>query len=789
MTKVITFKESLDEVYPTQRIETKRPTILDEWQFDIGSADHILRFERDSDLGKRTIRVLFGVKRGRNVSRNVEPVGNVKKYIATVFSCLEQAMNNPTKRMEKRRDGICLVIPDEYFDRMGPRIVRILTRLFRKTYNIHNAYFKHNEEGFMGIYMWKKGRQFTQVFSFEDALKAEKDYDQQEFGASKTITSTGDMEKVKSIDLDIGKDREISTEIEYQEDEEEDEEVEVEPLLQQRVEDHNTILDRVKLLGGKPIQEKYSKEDFEEQIGRSFFEVLIAKNLFRDQIKRSPGDPRPSYMKNKTTSLTDDIKISSDDYEKAYYYKMNRDAINEFFHENIYLVALNISGIKTGHTYDYFDSDYKRGSFSSGGPYTRLNHEPDFNIIPYMPDTFKESNFEEIIKICEEAEDIIRLTLPEGIFEKLVEISTKPKKSLINHLTTDGPDINEKKQMVLNLLASIDNLNIEPKYEEETNQKGNQTKISKSYDRILDSHIDHIIIDTRNSIENVDEYILFDQALPPALRDPMISDDRKYFEVYWADKWAMTGGTIAAKVAHESLSDYSYNNKLDSYYDAFFSKVPEEIRQKKQNEPDIKAIIERKDTIQNNFDAIYNKTQEFYKNKLKKKYDNYYVSLYRGLALQDNQIEAYVPSAVESWSTQLSTAKRFAKMMSDNPNQQVILHSEVPIQSVLATWETLEGFPFEEELQGKKEYMIFGGTFATTPIYIFDPDTKEKELMSLREWIEKMNESKKDEGKSIKIITPKTKEFKKLDQEGKLLYGNDPREFEIKEKGKSDDKD
>ena len=116
-----------------------------------------------------------------------------------------------------------------------------------------------------------------------------------------------------------------------------------------------------------------------------------------------------------------------------------------------------------------------------------------------------------------------------------------------------------------------------------------------------------------------------------------------------------------------------------------------------------------------------------------------------------------------------------------------ILVAEVPVQDIFGSWDSFdETWPGEEDLKGKKEYIVMGGTFATTPIYTFDLDKKETidKVVPFKEWVEIMEATnvKKD---AIKIVTPDMKGFDKILKSGKAALGNDPKENEIR---KADEK-
>jgi hypothetical protein len=107
---------------------------------------------------------------------------------------------------------------------------------------------------------------------------------------------------------------------------------------------------------------------------------------------------------------------------------------------------------------------------------------------------------------------------------------------------------------------------------------------------------------------------------------------------------------------------------------------------------------------------MYEETQKFYKAKFKAKYAGKKVKLYRGVSGKD--IDRYTPGTIESWTTVVSTAKAFAKMMSGHDRNGYILEVELPYSALISSWEVLGqtgDFPIEANLKGKKEHMVLGG--------------------------------------------------------------------------------
>ena len=103
------FNESLDEIYPFTRIKPKYPnSVFDEWEFEVNSIMHVVRFTRtDPKLtGTRVCAIDFGIRKGKIVRRKIESVGNIRKYLATVLKIVETALEDPTMKMKMKSDEI-----------------------------------------------------------------------------------------------------------------------------------------------------------------------------------------------------------------------------------------------------------------------------------------------------------------------------------------------------------------------------------------------------------------------------------------------------------------------------------------------------------------------------------------------------------------------------------------------------------------------------------------------------------------------------------------------------------
>ena len=122
------------------------------------------------------------------------------------------------------------------------------------------------------------------------------------------------------------------------------------------------------------------------------------------------------------------------------------------------------------------------------------------------------------------------------------------------------------------------------------------------------------------------------------------------------------------------------------------------------------------------FQRLKKSTEDFYKKKFGKKNAASFdlstkeLTIYRGVG---GAVEAYLPSPIESWTTDKNTPKRFGKMMAKiveagwkKKTVHTVLEAKVTYADILFSYETMKnvlGWPAEKSLKGKKEFVPFGG--------------------------------------------------------------------------------
>ena len=119
--------------------------------------------------------------------------------------------------------------------------------------------------------------------------------------------------------------------------------------------------------------------------------------------------------------------------------------------------------------------------------------------------------------------------------------------------------------------------------------------------------------------------------------------------------------------------------------------------------------------LKRTLELLHDETASFYTKKLTKKSNpdpdlsKAFVKVRRGIG---GHFDEYSPAPIESWTTDARTPDRFGKMMASRDMKYSVLSAEVQLDHVLFSYESAAGqpgWPAEEALKGKKEFVILGG--------------------------------------------------------------------------------
>ena len=738
------FSESLDEIYPLTRVESKNKNIsYEEWEFKVNSTTHVVRFLKlpPNQIGERVSAVQFGIRRGRGAKQIFDGVSNIRKYLATVFKAIQLSVEDPSTLLKTKSDGIVLMIPKDFFEKRKLTLLNIAKIKFRGVLRLHKNFFDYTiNDNLNGIYLWKIGRTFKSVFTDVEAEEPPVEDDELQDPIVKlpvkndNLKPTVDIEKIspKKTDASPPLVRISDPVVQFQQS----------PKI---IEDDSIAkIKAAKARGGKDIRKDINFDP------KKYIEFVILTDFF---LKYSffEIDGETSLSENTNLDKYNDadyiLNVLKFDYE---------DGKEGILSKEEYCFALNLSGIRTSHYSDMYSGYH----FDESMKALKDKYKPK---IPQKPR--KNVSLDEIVELCLNAKEILT-----NIGVNIENKRTLRQDKMLYY--TVGKVLSKKETEIVadSIIASISQFELDSFIPYEFTKSSKGTKLVKgpvySHNNSAIKELIQFDIETFTTEKNPEKYFETYKKLPSKFQR-IWSDDVEVFEVHFISSWLLAGGSFAQAIAHKSFSNSLVNAELNDFWNVGAQ----------NNKLAYEAIDDNKDTFNKNLTSLYYRNQEFFKQKFKKKYDNHKVKLYRGIGIRTN---SYIPGALESWTTQLSTAVNFAKMMQRRGDSYTVLYAEIPIQHIFGSWESFaETFEGEEDLKGKKEHIVMGGTFATTPIYEYDVSTKEvKSMKSFTEWINLEENSKLDKLKRIKIVTPSMPNFKKLfDKSGK---GNDPKENEVR---------
>jgi hypothetical protein len=192
-----------------------------------------------------------------------------------------------------------------------------------------------------------------------------------------------------------------------------------------------------------------------------------------------------------------------------------------------------------------------------------------------------------------------------------------------------------------------------------------------------------------------------------------------------AGSWSTTGSGVDAQRVMNSVASVDVpQNQGKSFWSKFIGG---------QQEGAEAPVSFDKERVSQHLLKLKKSTEDFYKKKFgKKKADSFDLSTKELVAVRGvgGKIAAYLPSPVESWSADKSTANRFGKQMakkegefySSGPKYFTVLRTKVTYADVLFSYETMKdvpGWPVEKRLKGKKEFVLFGGSLQNTEAEVF----------------------------------------------------------------------
>jgi len=162
----------------------------------------------------------------------------------------------------------------------------------------------------------------------------------------------------------------------------------------------------------------------------------------------------------------------------------------------------------------------------------------------------------------------------------------------------------------------------------------------------------------------------------------------------FVNNWTFVGGNTSYRRSYAAINKDLVNESVPKFW---MGKTPltesEQVPSK---------------NLKENLLRLHDKTQEFYKKKLKTDdLSTKTITIQRGIG---GHADEYTPAPVESWTVDKRTPERFGILMSGNDNKYSVLTATVPVSSILMSWESLKGtWPAEKDVKGKKEVVVLGG--------------------------------------------------------------------------------
>lgn len=159
--------EALDKIhnYTRMDINSLPPYVVDEYEFVDSGTTHVVRFLKGGAVGKRATIVTFGKRQGKIVVRKYDGVSNILKYMATVLAIFNEAFENPTQKMEQKRDGFGIIFSTKLWDKIGPKFQQIFRMKFTTVFRFNKDFNEYFEEDTQMFYFWQQGKSFKGVFN------------------------------------------------------------------------------------------------------------------------------------------------------------------------------------------------------------------------------------------------------------------------------------------------------------------------------------------------------------------------------------------------------------------------------------------------------------------------------------------------------------------------------------------------------------------------------------------------------------------------------------------------
>lgn len=749
--------EAFDKPLEFEQTQAGLPVyVFAEYTFKMNGVVHAVRFINGKVYGKKTSIVVFGKKIGKTVVKKFEGITNIRSYFATILAIFDEARENPTDKLKLKMDGFNLYIPDEMWEKGGKVFERLFKLKFRKQYAYSASYHDTIDEGISGFYFWKRGRTFTSVFdgvkNADDSVETVVDVSQDEivtFTPVKAITKKIKAYKKPPAEVDavpIG-----------------DTPIHITTIAQTKK--ANTKEPAADIFADIPAEAPTEYDD-------SHITGEAAQNLIRqykgkfdfDMDEGTEDEQVIIALKNKFCNILEDLVLW------GHFAPPSTELVPDK------ILTPREEMIVNTHIYNCLKvSD---GAWGSSDKYISEKH----------------SNFAAIRLSAYNISSSIKKWLHGyGIYLGDPPYSDEEKQSMVNSTTTSKLwelfmkdfkagkiDVEPYFSSTSKVLA-IDKIEVMGVYayqvfasrklvstDEFNKSKSVCAKVVKLFDETVD-------IDSKSVAELVKQSLPLDgshddfyddlvKTIPDASRPLESVQNPVTFKNKFMHTWYRDSGSDSQIVAHKAMNTFGVSKDLPMFWNFVDSKTS--ASQDPGRQFIARKAPKRTESVQSTLAEIYRYTQSVINPKNSTKLVK---KLHRGVNVKDPKY--YTPGVMESWSTSITSARRFSSK---------VLISRVPLYGVFSTTDALlkEDSPISDSTRStvrsylkEKEWMVLGGIFATAPV------TYEANSVTIvTEWL--LRENEEVDGERVKILTPADPLFWEIYQDkNQIAFGNSLEEY------------
>ena len=779
--------EALDKVYDYKRMDvtTLPPYVVDEYEFLDNGVNHVVRFLKGGAIGKRATIVTFGKRQGKTVVRKYDGVSNILKYLSTVLAIFNEAYDLPNQKMEQKRDGFGIIFSAKLWEKIGPKFQQIFKMKFMGEFRFNKDFHEYFEEDTQMFYFWQPSKSFKGVFNnlekslgkpVADATADEADKMisvSRSSEITKQMTDAGLMSKLNATKIMAAPIAKIKPfkEVGFSE-------IDVGAMFVSPEKNQSKASQTLSATTDSP--NGISVDDvapFDEKLATPYDESPEAMKAAGAVIRKLYDTKYGAAPKLKT--------ISKEEFAKLFmkYALMSRT------------ITLGIIGAKEDN-YSWTDQYESILTIDEKPDETELNN--DFKSMLLFAHVYDPSGGTNDMKIFGNG-DIRTVAVGEGFslgsanpklgkkFKKYVSIV-----ELVDIVMKNGtPNLHSDANMytiediysrVYTNMYGVDSYS---KFKNLKLEAGIKVELfSYSVEKELKTYLENYekngtkdtlislisgALGKKDIIKAISdkEYLTLLKVVPDRSRMVGLQTTAEALKEKFLNDWFNTAGSTAQSLAHRVYNKVGIAADLPAYYNSYDTYANNPF----DNHMSIQVYMAEKlaaPNIRHSINEIYKRTQQHFQEKYGKKYTTKTVKLYRGVSINDPV--AYVPGVFESWSTSLTASKKFSEM--------TVLNADVPYQAILGSWKTLHEHYGEgavpSAFKPEHEFIVMGGIFATIPMYRLhygEPVPIPVGKESIMEWM--LNESEDETRELMKIITPKSPEFKDLLARGELALGND----------------